>query len=616
MIKIDSDGSRFKINFNGYDPQLVQLVKTIPGRRFEPDTKAWNVPASPLSAKLLKKMFPDSFWSPGATALDIEVSEARVTYEDIKTKGVSDEFSGIITTPTRTPRPFQKEGAFFAKTNKRVLIADDIGVGKSLQALMAAASCDAKTVLIVCPKFLIPTWMSEIAEWTGKIGLPVTAKNIDEMNEKFPVHFKQLAERHKYTIINYEMLGKLTHAHKFEWDMMIVDEAHFLKTRSAKRSVYVKKIKSKRAILMTGSPILNRPIEIWNLLDTLSPGEFGSFSEFGDRYAGGSVEKIFTGLRCAACGVRRKKMYEPCFNCHTGAPAEPKFLNVKQYNGSSNLDELHERLKGIMIRRRKRDVLKDLPPLTRIDKKLVLEADELKKYNTLMQDLFSYLTTHKGKDPESAAKSCFNEFLTRIGYARQLLSSCKVDVAVDDALQMIQSGESVVVFAEFKNTVAEFVHKLKERIKEEEVKNVKILIQTGDIPDTIRALNVIEFQKHSPAVFVATLDAAGIGLTLTNGRYALYLDLPWEPAMILQAEGRIDRNTQARPTFHIRYFFESTYDIEVMEILKEKQSIINQVVDGDGKIETGEHDAEKTRNINLAGELIKRMITRQKGIKK
>ena len=176
--------------------------------------------------------------------------------------------------------PFQREGIKFAVKHKRCLIADEMGLGKTVQAIGLINELGCHPVLIVCPASLKLNWKNELERWlhhaegepTHKIGI---------------INGNKWAENTEISIISYDLLKKYRQqirAHK--WGLLVCDESHYIKNEKANRteeilgSKTVEPIQADRVLFLTGTPILNRPSELWTTFRALAPEEFGSFFQF------------------------------------------------------------------------------------------------------------------------------------------------------------------------------------------------------------------------------------------------------------------------------------------------------------------------------------------------
>ena len=221
--------------------------------------------------------------------------------------------------------PFQRAGIGYAMSRKHVLIADEMGLGKTVQALgIVNATPTAKRVLVICPASLRLNWKQEAERWLVNSDLTPTV--IDAKNP--------ITGDENFLIINYDILSKNRKAlSAVDWDIMIVDEAHYLKNPKAQRTKALLGekgeggIEATRKVFLTGTPIVNRPVEFHPILASIAPSEFGNFFGYAKRY----------------CNAFRNEW-------------------GWDFTGASHLDELQDRLRETcMVRRLKADVLTELP---------------------------------------------------------------------------------------------------------------------------------------------------------------------------------------------------------------------------------------------------------------
>ncbi|KKK72678.1 hypothetical protein LCGC14_2901470, partial [marine sediment metagenome] len=218
--------------------------------------------------------------------------------------------------------PFQLAGIEFALGRENTLFGDEMGLGKTMQAIGVINSQGAIVrTLVVCPATLKLNWKTELEKWLTR--QPQTVA-VAHANQPFP--------RADTVIINFDILTKFADEIKRErWDILIVDECHFVKNPKTQRSKAVKAITAKRRLYLTGTPIVNRPVELWPIISELAPDVFNHFWTFALRY---------------------------CKAKYNGFGWDMK--------GASNLPELQKKLRStIMVRRLKSEVLKELPPKVR-----------------------------------------------------------------------------------------------------------------------------------------------------------------------------------------------------------------------------------------------------------
>lgn len=303
---------------------------------------------------------------------------------------------------------FQKKAVKHIEANNgNALVALDMGLGKTLVTLAwLQLRKKLRPVLIVCPASLKLNWKTEIHKWTHE-------KSIQILSGKKPYPITG-----KIVIINYDILFSWRAKIKaYNFKVMVGDEIHMIKSNTAIRTKAVKILAKSipHIIGLTGTPIENRPIELFEMLSVIKPELF--VNRFG-------YEKKF----CAA--------YKDRFG-----------WNV---NGSSNEIELNEILsKTIMIRQMKNDVLKDLPD--KIYSSVILEIDNLVEYKKAETDIIQYLKDNKGETKAESARMA--KTLVSIETLKQLAVKGKMNQVLEWIAVFLASGEKLVVFATHKETI-------------------------------------------------------------------------------------------------------------------------------------------------------------------
>jgi SWI/SNF-related matrix-associated actin-dependent regulator 1 of chromatin subfamily A len=426
---------------------------------------------------------------------------------------------------------YQKIGVeFLLESGGRAIIADGMGLGKTLQALAFVTHQGYKRVLVVCPASVKFSWRDEIKKWTKLSSVIIDSKtDLSSINPDINLW-----------IINYDILKKhFAQLSKIRFDALIGDECQLIKTTGAIRTKAFRSISRyiPSVILLSGTPLLSRPSELFSLLNIIDAKTWNNWYEFARRY-------------CA--------MHQTRWGMDT--------------SGASNVEELHNRIRRYFIRRDKMDVLKELPPKTFIDVPVELDRDTKKKYNTAANDLATYLRQYAGKQPPAIAQSMAAEKLTRLNVLRQLSAMGKVPAAIELVDSIVDAGEKVLVFSSF----VEPLKKLAEHLGE---KAVMITGQTqvdarGDI------VNTFQTDKEVP-VFLGGIKSAGVGITLTAASNVIFLDYSWNPADHHQAQDRVHRPGQKADNINIyQLVVPGTIDDDLKEILSEKQDIFDQVIEG------------------------------------
>jgi hypothetical protein len=374
---LDSSGKFIQIRFP-YEPAMVENVRSLEGRKWNPDGKFWSAWAS---LDNLSKLQGFGF-ELDAACLQIlnpaPVEEVKITSNDLNIPGLY---------------PFQLEGVKFLESkNGNALIGDEMGLGKTIQVLgWLKFHPELRPAVVVVPASLKINWQREAEKWLGKdcgaVILSGTKPN--------PLLLG------KINIINYDILAPwLPELKKASPQVMVVDESHYIKSPKARRTKAVKELGKACAhtIFLSGTPITNRPSEFFTVLNMLSPTEFNSWIRFTQKY----------------CGA-----YNNGFGW--------------DISGATNTADLHERLNNkIMLRRLKADVLKDLPAKRRMV--VPMDISNRKDYNVADADLIGWLKETFGAGKASSAAQA--EALARFNYLKQLAAEGKRQMA----LQWIQDS--------------------------------------------------------------------------------------------------------------------------------------------------------------------------------
>ncbi|XP_052770121.1 DNA annealing helicase and endonuclease ZRANB3-like [Mya arenaria] len=422
--------------------------------------------------------------------------------------------------------PFQKKGVLFAvRKNGRCLIADEMGLGKTLQAISVSYYYrDEWPLLIIVPSSLRYCWIEEFEKWLpdidpADINLVQSGSDVSEIGKA------------KVTITTFGLLSKATSRLLKEalfsqgFQVVIVDESHYIrnvKTASAKTVVPLIK-NANRRVLLSGTPALSRPVELYPQIDAICPDKFGSWWHYTARYCDAKAEWIGK--------VRRRNV-----------------------NGASNLEELQHMLAStLMIRREKSQVLTQLPPKQRQKVLFELKDSDMKKEIRQTFDELRPLLKRNGKDKfevltgagEHDTKD--SNMLALVSRLYQLSGEAKIGPA-KEYIEMLCENPSLkfLVFAyhhAMMNGLSESLHD----------KHINFIRIDGDTPPSERPHLVHKFQSD-PETRVAVLSilAAGVGLTFTAATVVVFAEMYWTPGTMIQCEDRAHRIGQAS-SVHVHY---------------------------------------------------------------
>jgi len=421
--------------------------------------------------------------------------------------------------------PYQREGVRWLIDRDRAMLADEMGLGKTVQALCASGS--DRPVMVVCPASVKSVWAREIERW-------VPDRTVHVLKGKYIFFWPEPGD---VVILNYDIIPEalFPYDEPLENTLLVADEAHALKSKKRKRHRNFKKmweaVEAKGGALwqLTGTPLLNYPPELWNLLDLMGAAKetFGSHRNFMD---------LFKGTRMGWEGY------------HWGTP-DP---NVKKL------------LRKFMLRRQRKDVLPDLPDKTHDTIKVNGLTDEVIKE---CDEVVGYLESTLGGSIEDLTLQDLMDFgFEKMSRARMLLASAKVPSMLEIVENYEEQDEPLVVFSAHRVPV----EVLGEREGWESI--------TGGVSQEKRTQVIEKFQAGELKGIALTIAAGGTGITLTRSHTALFVDLAWTPAANDQAEDRICRIGQDKGCNIHLLVAEHPLDERVAEILGYKKHIIDHAV--------------------------------------
>jgi SWI/SNF-related matrix-associated actin-dependent regulator 1 of chromatin subfamily A len=468
------------------------------------------------------------FWLPKAAIIkDNTVKDVVINY---------DKYSN------RPPLDHQKEAVQKLVENKKFILADDMGLGKTTSTIIAALETGAKKILIICPATLKINWKREIENYSDR---PI-----------FISEGKQFSTEHDFVIVNYDIMKNFHDPKKKDesliltskFDLVIIDEAHYIKNAQAQRTKLINDITKSvdRLWLLTGTPMTSRPIDYFNLLSLIDSPVAKNWMAYVIRYCAGFQFKV---------GPR-------------------KIWNVQ---GASNLEELRDRTAGLTLRRLKENVL-DLPDKIITPVYLRLKS---KVYEEVMGDYYNWYE----KNPEES-KSLTVQF-TKLTKVRQIIADEKISQTIELAENIIEQDKKVIIFCNFTDSL----NKITEHFGKSAVK------LDGSMSKVERQFSVDQFQENDKVkVFVGNIKAAGVGITLTSAEAVIFNDLSFLPSDHAQAEDRAYRYGQKNNVLVYYPIFENTIEGIIYDILHNKKQVIATVM-GDNQ-NTADAAEEILKRIN------------------
>lgn len=485
-----------------YIQEVIDRIKELTYYRFNRPNTSWIIDIRELHI-LLKRL-------DGVIDTE-ELKQVEIPEESKGSAGLKD-YSYL----SRKPYKHQVEAAKFLLEKKKCVIAHEMGSGKSLTGILAAFTLNPKR-LVICPASLKYNWEKEIKMVDYNGSTSVIGDKADYSSD--------------WIIINYDILEReYRNLMKINFTSVILDEAHYIKSVSnngepmSKRAKYTIKLTNKIEYIfsLTGTPITNKPKDIFNILKVCNHILSRNFFSFAKKY----------------CGAR-----------HNGFGWE--------FNSSSNEEELHKYLKSVMDRKRKEEML-DLP-------------DKIRRFIPVEINFQSYNKAVEEYKREKSGIKTKGEHLAYLTTIKHILAKEKVQNTIELAENILSTGESVVIFTNYNEVIDRLMVKFKN-------KATKI---TGACNAKDRQKAVDDFQSGKKTVMVANIIAAGVGITLVKANNLIFNDFDWVPSNHFQAEDRIHRIGQSKKCV-INYVYANGAKIDeyIANMLETKSSCINEIIDG------------------------------------
>ena len=619
--RVELAGATLRVVFP-YAAADVARVKALAGARFDRPTLAWSLPATAAALDAVAVLAAHGFHIAedvvphlnGRQALAAELrSTSRATEADVEVPLANE------------PMPFQKAGIAYAAKARRTFIADEQGLGKTIQGIGTVVVAQAFPCVCVVPATVKVNWA---AEWLSHApGTRVSILTTGGATSVAVRPFKGVGGQRVYLdpvsvpvndftadvlIINYDLLHETSRAAKaeakaagkkgaalpsallrrlLELDLKaaILDEAHYIKGSKSYRTQLSLDLleKADLRLLLPGTPALNPPSELVPQLKALGRlGEFGGWHGFVIRY-------------CKA------------FRTRWGWDV----------SGASHLDELNDRLRATcFVRRLKADVLKELPAKqwTRVSVDLDNRAEYQRAETELLSwvadaaehdDAFLASITHLSAEEQQAAKRARRESaaasakraeeLVRINACRTIAERGKIAAAVAWVEQFLQTGEKLVIFAEHIEAQQALVAAFPGCAH----------ILGADDADTVRPAEVARFQSDPACrLIVASLAAAGVGWTGTAASNVAFLGFGWTPGGLDQAEDRVHRIGQENAVNVWQLVADDTIDADTLDLIDAKRRVVQQATDGEVRA--------RVASQSVLGELMERLAARAAGVQR
>ncbi|WP_238750928.1 DEAD/DEAH box helicase [Neolewinella maritima] len=463
---------------------------------------------------------------------------------DIAWRDSLDRIHTVNQTMARVPstfraelRPYQLDGFRWlmrlADWGVGACLADDMGLGKTIQGLaMLQARAEQGPALVIAPASVTRNWMREAAKFAPTLN-PILLEGNDrqEMIDQVGPY--------DMLVVSYGLLP-------FEGDALankrfgtiILDEAQAIKNRGTKRSQIAMRLQGDFRVVTTGTPIENHLGELWNLFTFLNPGLLGSYNRFNEKYT----------------------------------------VPVTRNNDNERRQQLRRLIQPFILRRRKEEVLEELPPKTEVTLTVELSQPERAFYEALRQHALESIDESDGPNRRF-------QILAELMKLRQAacnpklvdasveIASSKLELLAETVQELRENGHKALIFSQF-------VRHLKIVEQWAIANDVPYQYLDGSTPGPKRDEAVQAFQRGEGDIFLISLKAGGTGLTLTAADYVLHLDPWWNPAVEDQASDRAHRIGQQRPVTVYRFVSENTIEEKIVKLHAEKRDLADSLLAG------------------------------------
>ncbi len=502
-----------------YDPAIIEIIKTLSHRRWDSISKQWICPLSiaPEIQLVTKHKLPEHIYQQH----NLIYSNQQIQYNPSLLK--------------ISPYPFQIEGIKFLSQTKNTLCADDVGLGKTLQAIATTLHLNCKKVLIICPASVKRQWQGEISKFTSH-----QSQLIEGTQPQRKEQYSSISPT--FFIINYELLlHDLPLINLRQWDMVIADEITRIKNYRSKTLLSLSQVKTNFKLGLSATPLENSLKELHSIFSWINPHILGRWYDFVNQYT-----------------YYRKTPW-----------------NSYEITGIKNKELLHLNLKKAMIRRKKSDVFQQLPSITRQEYYVPLSSQQRLLYEQIRNKVITLIDK-----PNFNHNDQINT-LTELLYLRECCSSprllnqdLKENGKIPEIIAILEqlNKSKIILFTQWK--------KFGDLLVEEIQKKWKCIFIHGDILPENRDKLISEFKESSDINILVTTDCLMYGMNLQFCDTIIHCDLLFNPQKMMQREGRVHRIGQEKPVTIITVMTQDTIEEKVYNLLQEKQTLFDEVIEG------------------------------------
>lgn len=545
----------------GYNQGRRDVIRALPDASFDGSVQAFTIPNNRDNRLRIKHTWPN-------LRIVKQLEMPRLHRVGVPVPKPRDE-SDIVLARADEPKnlyDFQKQGVDFLAKKGCAILGDEMGLGKTAQSIVAAHRlCPVGRKLVVVPSTIVENWVDEIEQWTPKndnasiyyiLGGTDPQDRIDTLAEVaadpncwvvlswdiMRIHATPVKAKDKAKRLKTDM--RLAN---IPFDVIIADEAHRMKNRKALQSEAIKRIRSNNRFALTGTPIMNRPDELWSILNWLEPRNFTSYWQFFEDFV---------------------DYYDGYFGKEIVGPKNPK--------------QLGRLLASRMIRRLKKDVFKELPDKTYKTIYVDLTPQQRKAYDEMVEYLMTQL-----EDGQIVTATAVIAQVIRLKQICVSLALLSEDVPhsrkIDALMELVEDADGkMVVFSQFAKAIA-LVHK---RLLKAKVPHVvltgqnSLLVEADGTKTKVTRGEVIKAFQTKPQyrLYIGTTQAGGVGITLTAANTVVFLDKMWTPADQSQAEDRLHRIGQKDNVYVISLLAKGTVEEHIENMLRSKSNMIAEIL--------------------------------------
>lgn len=437
-------------------------------------------------------------------------------------------------------RPYQRVGFQWLKTlsyyDMGGILADDMGLGKTIQTIAYICSNPDTNTLIVCPTSLAYNWQEEFEKFASHIRTCIVSGNPGERNDRLT----QRRGEYDVWITTYPLIRKDVEIYReLTFDAMFIDEAQFIKNPSSLGAKAVKSVQASHRFALTGTPIENALSELWSIFDFIMPGFFSGYHRFAEQYE----------------------------------------RPILRENNTKRMQELQKRIQPFVLRRMKKEVLKELPDKIETRRTAEMTSKQRKIYVSYLSRIQEELG-HKERLADGQEQMQVLAALTRL---RQICchpgtfvenyqgGSGKLDLLMEQLPGILAAGHRVIIFSQFTSMLSIIAQELRRS-------QIAFYYLAGSTTPEERKREVKSFNQGEVNVFLVSLKAGGTGLNLTGADTVIHFDPWWNPAVEDQATDRAYRIGQKRKVQVIKYVMRDSIEEKIYELQKRKKNLSDRII--------------------------------------